>query len=79
MDSKRIIEISSKYKDLIQKLDNDTLLLIVKNRIKALEYAKKGMEEVDPDNLTDENVRSVASEMQIVANLILEEKTTKLR
>lgn len=77
MNTKRIEEISSNYKKQIQKLDNDTLRLIIKNRMQAIEYAKKGIEEVEPEILTGEHIRSVASEIQIVANLILEERSKR--
>ncbi len=74
MNQRKVEEIASNYKEQLQKLDNEALRSIIKNRIKAIEYAKKGIEEVDPENLTDENIRLVAREMQIVANMLLEER-----
>lgn len=74
MRSKHIEEISSKYKQEIQKLNSEGLRVLSKDRSRAIEYAKKGIEEIEPEKLNDDYIRAVASEMQIIANLVLEER-----
>lgn len=68
---------SSEYKKQIQNLDNTTLHIIMSDRNQALEYAKKGIQEVEPENLTDEYVEDLASEMQRIAGMILRERDLK--
>ena len=65
---------SEKYQKQLQGLNIATLSFIVSDRTRALEYAKKGIQEVEPENLTDEYVETVADEMQRVAKMFLEEK-----
>lgn len=63
-----------KFQDQIEKLDSDSLRDVVKDRQKALELAKRGIEQVEPKKLTHEHIESIANELQIVAKMILEER-----
>ncbi len=68
-------ELKKKYQAQIEQLDSDNLKIILSDREKALEYAKKGIEQIEPKKLTPEHIESIANEMQIVAKMILEERT----
>ena len=45
------------------------------DRDQALEYAKKGIQEIEPENLTDEYIETLADEIQSIAKMIWEERT----
>lgn len=74
MDSKKLEELSEKYKKQLQNLDTQGLKMLADDHTRALEYAKNGIEMVEPENLTDEYVETVANTMQSVAKMILEER-----
>ena len=62
------------YKEQFEKLDTETLKLVFYNREKALEYAKKGIEQMEPENLNEEYITKVAESMQVLARIVLEER-----
>jgi hypothetical protein len=66
--------LSDSYEKSIQKLDNEVLEIISQNREKALEYARKGIEQTEPDKLTTKDIKLIADNMQILARRILEER-----
>lgn len=68
-------DLKKKYQAQIELLDSDKLELIVEDREKALEYARKGIEQVEPEKLTPDHIEAMANEMQIIAKMILEERT----
>lgn len=68
-------ELKKQYQAQIEQLDSDNLKIILTDREKALEYAKKGIEQLEPEKLTPEHIESIANEMQIIAKMILEERT----
>lgn len=68
-------ELRNKYQAEIEKLESDDLRKIVEDRERALEAARKGIEEVEPDKLSPDYISTIANEMQIVAKMILEERT----
>jgi uncharacterized Zn finger protein len=78
MTSKSLIENLKKdregYKQQIAKLSNENLNLILTDRKKALECARKAILQVDPENLNDDYVEVVADGMQDLALMILEER-----
>lgn len=78
MSTKSLIESLEKYKAIykkqLDKLSNETLGIMLKDREKELEYARKAIVEVDPQNLTDEYVEIVADGMQDLALMLLEER-----
>lgn len=78
MISKSLIESLKKdrevYKQQIAKLSNENLNIILTDRKKALEYARKAILQVDPENLNDDYVEVVADGMQDLALMILEER-----
>jgi hypothetical protein len=63
---------SEGYKQQITKLSNENINIILTDRKKALEYAKKAILQVDPENLNDDYVEVVADGMQDLALMILE-------
>jgi uncharacterized Zn finger protein len=62
------------YKRQIAKLSNENLNIILTDRQKALEFAKKAILQVDRENLNDDYVEVVADGMQDIALMILEER-----
>jgi uncharacterized Zn finger protein len=80
MTSKSLIESLKKdresYKQQIAKLSNENLNIILTDRKKALEYARKGILQVDKENLNDDYIEVVADGMQDLALMILEERLT---
>ena len=60
-----------RYKKRIQKLDNETLHIIVSNPSKAKEYAQKNIDTSIPDNQKDEYVQMMVKSMKELAKLIL--------
>lgn len=44
------------------------------DRNQALEYARKGIQEIEPENLSDEYIEVVADEMQRIAGMIWTER-----
>lgn len=68
-------ELKRKYQAQIEQLDSGPLQEIVTNREKAIEAARKGIELVEPEKLTPEHIEAIANEMQIIAKMILEERT----
>jgi len=58
-----------------QNLDTATLHIIMLDRDQALEYAKKGIQEIEPENLTDEYIETLADEIQSITKMIWEERT----
>lgn len=69
-----LTDLSEQYKKQIDSLDDETLRMTIDDRGKALEYARKGIEQIEPEKLTDEYVEAVANEMQNIAKMILEER-----
>ena len=78
MTSKSLIESLKKdredYKQQIAKLSNENLNIILTDRQKALEFAKKAILQVDQENLNDDYIEVVADGMQDLALMILEER-----
>lgn len=68
-------ELKRKYQTEIENLDSDQLKSIAENRDKAMEAARKGIQLVEPEELTPEHIEAIANEMQIIAKMILEERT----
>jgi hypothetical protein len=62
------------YKRQIQKLDTEGIKRIFTDRSDALKFAKEGIEKIDPQNHNNEDVDSIANEMQLFARLLFEER-----
>lgn len=75
MGAKKIEKLASEYKKQLDKLDPETLGIMSKDRTKAAEYARKGIAEIEPENLNEEYVQTVANEMQTIAKMILKERS----
>jgi hypothetical protein len=66
---------NKKYKEQIDRLDDETLVWIAKDRQKALETAQRGIAQQEPEKLNDiEYLEVVATGMQKLAQKILKEK-----
>ncbi len=64
-----------RYKSRIDSLDTETLKILTADRLKALEYAKKGIEEKEPEKTNDpEYLEIVANGMQELAKAVLEKR-----
>ena len=66
--------VQNSYEKEIKKLDIKVLEIISQDREKALEYARKGIEQTEPDKLADRHIARVADDMQIIARVILKER-----
>ena len=64
----------SKYKEQIHKLSSEVLLTVLQDRKKALEYAKKGIEQTEPKKVDNKYISLIADSMQILARLELTER-----
>lgn len=67
-----------RYKERIQKLDSETLHIIVSNPSKAEEYARKNIDKSIPDDQKDEYIQMMVKSMKELAKIILE-KRSKLK
>lgn len=64
------------YRELLERLDTKTLRLAVSDRAKTMEYAKKGLEQEQPELLNNnEYIESLVTEMQKAAQEILLERS----
>lgn len=64
-----------RYKKRIQKLDSETLHIILNDSSKAKEYAQKNIDKSIPDNQIDEYVQMMVKSMQELAEIILEKRS----
>jgi len=77
MDNRKVAEIADVYSKQIQNLDSESLKSIVEDHSKAVEYVKKGIELTNWNkSLTDEDIEAIANEMQVVAKMIIKERST---
>lgn len=66
----------NRYKSQIETLDQETLEIMAKDHVKALEYARKGIEQIEPEKVNNlEYLELVANKMQRVAREILEKRS----
>ena len=77
MNSKNVTEISKDYQKRLQNIETETLELIYKDHAKAVEYIKKGRKAVDGEELTDNQLEQIANEIQVIAKMILSERTNE--
>jgi len=75
---KNIIE-QERYKKRVQRLGDETLRLILKDRLKAREYAKKNIDKKISDDLKDEYIEMMVDGMQTLAEIVLEKRSKKTR
>lgn len=74
MNTTKVQELSLEHRRILNNLDKETLKLIVEDHSIAIEYAKKGVESVEPENVNREYIESVANEMQVLADMLLQER-----
>ena len=67
---------SDRIKRQIEKLDNETLEQIYINHAKAVEYVKKGLQEVSVEALSNNSIEDIAHEMQIIAKIELNQRSS---
>lgn len=67
-----ILKLSGEIQKKLQKLDNETLQLISIDHSKAVEYIKNYNQD-----LSNEQVESLAQEMQTIAQMLLKERADK--
>lgn len=73
-DLKKILE-DKRYKERIESLKNKDLEIVAKDEMKALELAKKGIAEVEPEKKDDlEYLNLVAHGVQQLAKMVLEKR-----
>lgn len=77
MNVKKLEALMSDYKAKLARLDTDTLSLVAQNRAKALECAERGIGAIEPENLNDRYIETIANEMQTLARLLLIEREDK--
>lgn len=65
---------SKEYKKQFQNLDTATLHIIMVDRSQVLDYAKKEIQKIEPENLNDEYLEALVDEMQRIAGIIWEER-----
>lgn len=66
---------NDQYKRQIEALDNETLITVLNDHNKALDYAQKAIEQIAPEKLDDaQYLEVVANGMQQLAKSILEKK-----
>jgi hypothetical protein len=63
-----------KIEKQLENLDKETLEKLAKDLSIALEYARKGILRNEPENLSDEYVKTLAREMQAIAKMRLKER-----
>lgn len=69
-------KVSDKIKKQIERLDDETLQRVYKDHSVALEYAKKGIQFVQPQaKMNKQEMNGLAYEMQSVALMILKERS----
>lgn len=72
------IQKNKKYKKQIDQMSDESLNLIAKDEIKALEAATKGIKQIEPSKKKEaEYVQYVANLLQKLAQNVLEERTKK--
>ena len=70
-----IIFKNKRYKEQIDQLSDETVTLIAKDHLKALEAAQKGIAQQEQEKVDDiEYLEAVATEMQKLAQKVLEER-----
>lgn len=75
MDTFEKILINKKNKNLIDKLSDETVILIAKDPLKALEAAEKGVKKEEPEQANNvEYIQSIADEIQKSAHMIIKNR-----
>lgn len=75
MDKLERILKDKRYKSRIKELKSEDLKIVAEDELKALELARKGIIEVEPEKKEDlEYLYSIAHGMQSLAKLILKER-----
>ena len=67
-------ELSKLYEERLEQLDDETLTTIAEDRTKAVTYARIGIGVIEPENVKDEYIDAVATEMQTVSKMLLKER-----
>jgi hypothetical protein len=73
------IELEDHYRKMLRHIQTETFLKIVNDRIVALKYAGIGLSKVGPEKPNQQTIEKHADIMQVVARIILDERTKKGR
>ena len=66
---------SDEIKKQLEKLDDATLETIYKDHAKAVEYVKRGLQDVSIEALSNKSIEDIAYEMQTIAKIELNLRT----
>ncbi len=64
----------SDYKSKLDILDTETLRQVAQNYATAQHYAERGIGTIEPENLSNKYIDTIANEMQILAKMLLKER-----
>ena len=65
---------SQKFEKQLEKLDRKTFESLVEDQVVAEQYAREYIEDNEPENLSDEYVKILTSEIQTIAKMRLRER-----
>jgi hypothetical protein len=78
MDISEDILKNNRYKEILDRLSSKTLQNLVQDRLKALEEARKGIQQEEPERLHDvEYLEALADGIQQLAQMVLEHRDKK--
>ena len=64
---------NEKYREIIDNFDDETLKMVAEDHLKALEAARKGIEQEEPEKVNDiEYLEAMAKAVQKLAKSILQ-------
>jgi len=74
MNIKQLEELMAEYKKKLMHLDTETLKQVAQNHATAQQYAERGIGVIEPENLNDKYIETIANEMQTIAKMLLRER-----
>jgi len=77
MNIKQLETLREEYKKKLAHLDTETLRQVAQNHATAQKYAERGIGTIEPENLNDKYIETIANEMQVLARLLLTEREGK--
>ena len=64
----------TEYKKKLANLDTETLRQVAQSHATAQQYAERGIGAVEPENLNERYIETIANEMQAIAKMVLKER-----
>lgn len=68
-------KVSDEIKKQLEELSDETLEIIYNDHAKAVEYVKKGFENVSIGELNNRSIEDIAHEMQLMAKIELNQRS----